>query len=69
MGFSTHDGNANAQGYVEIAEQMRCRFQKYLIVMQQCPYIYIYIAFSSMSNVMTRGVDNRLVLMRGFKHI
>jgi hypothetical protein len=55
-------------GFASIEDHMRCRFKNSSLLCSTDPR-YIYFAFDSVNNVMARGVDNRIVLRRGFEHM
>ena len=68
IGLWTDERGANSHGFAGIASHMRCRLKNTSLLCSTDPR-YIYFAFDSVNNLMARGVDNRLVLKRGFEHM
>ena len=68
IGLWNGNQTANEFGYATLAEHMRCRVKNSSLLCSTDPR-YIYFAFDTVNNVMSRGMDNRLVLRRGFEHM
>ena len=68
VGLWTDASTANTLGFASIEDHMRCRLKNSSLLCSTDP-CYIYFAFDLVNNVMARGVDNRIVLRRGFEHM
>ena len=68
IGLWKSASDANSFGFAGIEDHMRCRLKNPSLQCSTDPR-YIYFAFDSVNNVMARGMDNRVVLKRGFEHM
>ena len=68
VGLWTTSSEAHKQGFAGIPEHMRCRIKNSSLLCSTDPR-YIYFAFDSVYNVMSSGIDNRVVFKRGFEHM
>ncbi len=68
LGLWTNTGEAHSLGFASVAEHMRSRLKNTSILCSTDPR-YIYFAFDAVYNIMSRGVDNRILFKRGFEHM
>lgn len=68
VGLWTTSSEAHKQGFAGIPEHMRCRIKNSSLLCSTDPR-YMYFAFDSVYNVMSSGIDNRIVFKRGFEHM
>lgn len=68
IGLYSTTSEAHQLGFAGLAEHMRCRLKNSSLLCSTDPR-YIYFAFDAVYNVMSRGVDNRIVFKRGFEHM
>ena len=67
-GFWTDNKFCGKYGYAGIEDHMRTRLMNSSLPMS-CNPDYIFFAFDAVNNLLSRGIDNRYVLKRGFEHM